>query len=708
MINKLILSIIFFSISTNLYADYVDIKRHVPPTASQSEAETGTVNTKMMTPLRTQQAITVLGGNVTGQASSVDNEITLFSGTTGKVIKRAAITGLVKSTSGVIGTATAGTDYVAPNAGIVGATNTKITYDAKGLVTVGASATTVDIADSANKRYVTDAQLTVLGNTSGTNTGDNSANSSTTYIGTTAIPLNRASAAQSLTGITSIDGNASTVTTNANLTGHVTSIGNATSLGSFSSANLSGALSDKTGTGVSVFGTSPSFTTQITTPSIISSGALGITPASGSNVNVNLSGEGDFAVNNNQLYVDTSVGNVGIGTTSPKAKLDVQTAGAVGSNVTGLIVAAQDTYAGAPTLDSTVGLDFVLRQADSAGYSYASIRAGEDVGQGALQGALRFFTQAYSGGSVLNERMRITSSGNVGIGITTPSAQLHTTGTVRFQNFGAGTATFDANGNVSSVSDERFKNIDGEFTVGLNQILGINPIKYHWNDLSGLEKDNLYTGFSAQNIRKYIPEAVSINGQGYYTVQDKVITAVLVNATKELSKEIDTLRKELSMVSQIKTPQDLSKNNLNLVKTTNIHLQQTELEFGIETHEYVDTGVDSETDSYLVEVEKDKALSIIYAPSKKKAIVYALKESGMLEQVVKEVEDTEAPPIAKFVLKENVIFDEITGKFFERIVNTTWIRRLKNGIQYNNITGKFLRMETEAEAKARYNLISQN
>ena len=32
--------------------------------------------------------------------------------------------------------------------------------------------TTADIADSTNKRYVTDAQLTVLGNTSGTNTGD--------------------------------------------------------------------------------------------------------------------------------------------------------------------------------------------------------------------------------------------------------------------------------------------------------------------------------------------------------------------------------------------------------------------------------------------------------------------------------------------------------------------------------------------------------
>lgn len=58
------------------------------------------------------------------------------------------------------------------NASITGATKTKITYDAKGLVTAGADATTADIADSSNKRYVTDADLTKLSNLSGTNSGD--------------------------------------------------------------------------------------------------------------------------------------------------------------------------------------------------------------------------------------------------------------------------------------------------------------------------------------------------------------------------------------------------------------------------------------------------------------------------------------------------------------------------------------------------------
>ena len=52
---------------------------------------------------------------------------------------------------------------VIKNTAITGATKTKVTYDSKGLVTAGSDATTSDIADSTNKRYVTDAYLTLLG-----------------------------------------------------------------------------------------------------------------------------------------------------------------------------------------------------------------------------------------------------------------------------------------------------------------------------------------------------------------------------------------------------------------------------------------------------------------------------------------------------------------------------------------------------------------
>ena len=47
------------------------------------------------------------------------------------------------------------------------------------------------------------------------------------------------------------------VTTNANLTGHITSSGNAAVLGSFSSAQLKTALTDETGSGTAVFATAP-------------------------------------------------------------------------------------------------------------------------------------------------------------------------------------------------------------------------------------------------------------------------------------------------------------------------------------------------------------------------------------------------------------------------------------------------------------------
>ena len=63
---------------------------------------------------------------------------------------------------------------------------------------------------------------------------------------------------------------AGNVTTNANLTGAVTSVGNATSLGSFSSAQLATALTDETGTGAAVFATSPTLVTpNLGTPSTL-------------------------------------------------------------------------------------------------------------------------------------------------------------------------------------------------------------------------------------------------------------------------------------------------------------------------------------------------------------------------------------------------------------------------------------------------------
>lgn len=108
---------------------------------------------------------------------------------------------------------------VTANGAITGATKTKITYDSKGLVTAGADATTADIADSTDKRYVTDAELAVLANTSGTNTGDVTIGTAN-GLSLAAQALSLAAASTSVTGaLTSTDWN----TFNNKLTSTLTS-----------------------------------------------------------------------------------------------------------------------------------------------------------------------------------------------------------------------------------------------------------------------------------------------------------------------------------------------------------------------------------------------------------------------------------------------------------------------------------------------------
>lgn len=130
--------------------------------------------------------------------------------------------------------------------------------------------------------------------------------------------------------------------------------------------------------------------------------------------------------------------------------------------------------------------------------------------------------------------LQFDNSGNVRFSMTSAGA-------LQLPNYGAGAATFDSSGNITSVSDERCKTDIEEFRRGLESLRGIRPITHRWREGSG-ETVHRYPGFSAQNVREFIPEAVfAREGDGLLSLYDRGLLATVVNATLDLDQRVTAL-----------------------------------------------------------------------------------------------------------------------------------------------------------------------
>jgi hypothetical protein len=299
-----------------------------------------------------------------------------------------------------------------------------------------------------------------------------------------------------------------------------------------------------------------------------------------------------FFTNNNSNGVPTehlritSAGLVGIGETAPQGKLHVRTADS-GATVN---LEADELIVENGTSGSAVGISIL-----SATNGYGNLFFGDsgDNNVGLVQydhssNAMRFFTNG-------SERMRITSSGQVGIGTTSPAEKFHVVDTGSSQaakihsdtnNSGvlgmsvlagqdSATNSGDckwirlADGNDSgkayiqfkgsgpnaefaAISDERLKtNIQDTDVVGLDVISNLRLVKFDWNETATQDAGWSMTGhqklgFIAQEVEQILPEFISEDTNGFKIMGDSGFVPYLIKAMQEQQTKIQELEARIT------------------------------------------------------------------------------------------------------------------------------------------------------------------
>lgn len=147
---------------------------------------------------------------------------------------------------------------------------------------------------------------------------------------------------------------------------------------------------------------------------------------------------------------------------------------------------------------------------------------------------IRFNGQPQSDIGVWNDTANLTgicyTSGNVGIGTISPQQKLDVSGQVQATSFNA-------------TSDFRLKKDIKPLELCLDKVCNLQGVEF----VRKGDEDKKHIGFIAQEIEKIVPEVVTTanDENGYKSVAYGNITALLVEAVKELRQEVKDLRAEL-------------------------------------------------------------------------------------------------------------------------------------------------------------------
>jgi len=206
----------------------------------------------------------------------------------------------------------------------------------------------------------------------------------------------------------------------------------------------------------------------------------------------------------------TSAGNLGVGTVSPSARLEVFT-----------------LASGMPPSSGTT-INAALRiRASGGGTSVVDFGTYNSNGTGWIQAT-------DSSGYSTNYNLSLNpNGGNVGIGAATPTYTLTVSGSIQ------------ASGNVGAYSDERVKKNWRD--LGPDFVERFSEIKYGVYDR--IDTELTQVGVGAQSLQKILPEAVMSDPEGNLSVTyGNAALAICV----ELAKEIKALKAEIQLLKSSK------------------------------------------------------------------------------------------------------------------------------------------------------------
>ncbi len=228
----------------------------------------------------------------------------------------------------------------------------------------------------------------------------------------------------------------------------------------------------------------------------------------------NVGGHARFGIFNSgssELVSIAYSGNVGIGTTSPVAKLEVNNS-------------TQDSHF------------FAIGTAPSINLMNANTAAQYQGTMGMATTSNHFFTGTVAGDLCIANRGTTSGSIYFGCAASVINASLTTAG------------TFTARGDVvafGTPSDISFKTNIVPIENSLDKIIGLEPVYFTWKEdvksskLAGIKDD---IGFIAQQVQEILPELVKSNDDGTLSLRERGIIPLLVGAIKEQQKQIDELK----------------------------------------------------------------------------------------------------------------------------------------------------------------------